>query len=441
MKFDNETPIAVFWFRRDIRMYDNTGLHAALTSGLKVLPVFIFDKNILNTLQADDERVSFIYQALESINQLILPFKTGIHMFHGNPSEIFSRILSQYNVKFVFANHDYEPYSINRDNEVKALLEKRQVKFVTFKDQVIFEKNEIVKLSGEPYTVFTPYSHKWLDELSRNTEVLQLRNSENYFHNFLPTEQTTMQILSAFGFNEKKNIYKPFEINKLNIENYHKTRNIPSLDSTSKISVHLRFGTVSIRQLVSLAFKINSVWLNELIWREFFMQILWRFPHVTEQPFKPKYKYISWLNNESEFKAWCNGTTGYPIVDAGMRQLNATGFMHNRVRMVTASFLVKHLLINWQWGEAYFAEKLLDFELSSNNGNWQWAAGTGCDAAPYFRIFNPYTQAQRFDPHSVYIKKWVPEYETSLYCKPIVEHNFARNRCIQLYKAGLSSGI
>lgn len=435
---DNTQPIAVYWFRRDLRLDDNAALYQALTCGLKVLPVFIFDKEILDNLNPGDKRVSFIYQAIEHLNLSLRPDKAAIKVFYGNPVEIFEQIMSRYNVSFVFANHDYEPYAIERDLQLKLILAEKGVVFHTFKDQVIFEKDEITKSSGEPYTVFTPYSRRWLEKIKQSSEFLTCFNSENYLFNFMNTTQTEPDLrMGDFGFVEQKDIFKPFVLNASVLTTYDKTRDFPSLDTTSRVSVYLRFGTVSIRKLVANALNINPVWLNELIWREFFMQILWHFPYVVRQTFKPKYQFINWANNEEDFEAWCQGRTGYPLVDAGMRELNETGFMHNRVRMVTASFLVKHLLINWQWGETYFAEKLMDFELSANNGNWQWAAGTGCDAAPYFRIFNPTTQAEKFDPQSLYIKKWIPEFNTKFYARPIVEHTFARARCLETYKAGL----
>ncbi len=434
---DITQPIVVFWFRRDLRLNDNTGLYNALISGYKVLPVFIFDKQILNNLDAGDKRISFIYQALEHLNQSLHPFESSIQMFHDNPIAAFEKVLSKYTVSAVYANHDYEPYSRERDFQVKKLLAEKGVLFRTFKDQVIFEKNEISKPDGDPYTVFTPYSHKWMSGLKQNLNCLHNRNSEKYLFNFRETDQSSVLQLKDIGFKNESDVFVPYEVKQHNLENYNKTRDFPALDSTSKVSVHLRFGTVSIRQMVAYALEVNEVWLNELIWREFFMQILWHFPYVVNQPFKPKYQFIKWVNSEMDFDAWCNGNTGFPLVDAGMRELNSTGYMHNRVRMVTASFLVKHLLINWQWGEAYFASKLFDFELSSNNGNWQWAAGTGCDAAPYFRIFNPTTQAEKFDPEQKYIRKWVPEYGSTSYARPIVDHTYARSRTLETYKAAL----
>ena len=434
-------PIAVFWFRRDLRIHDNTALFSALTSGLKVLPVFIFDTEILKSLPRDDKRVSFIYQSLLHINNLLAAQNTAVQIFNGVPADVFRQISDSYNVQMVFANHDYEPYAIERDQKVQAILSEKGISFHTFKDQVIFEKSEVVKSGGDPYTVFTPYSHRWLEKLNNSAESLKRMESENFLYNLLPAENEFQFQLDDIGFSEAENIFKPFQLNGSLLKSYDKTRNYPAQDTTSRAGVHLRFGTVSIREMVSEARNLNEAWLNELIWREFFMQILWHFPYVIHEPFKQKYKFIRWQNDEKLFECWCKGMTGYPLVDAGMRELNATGFMHNRVRMVTASFLVKHLLVNWQWGEAYFAEKLLDFDLSANNGNWQWAAGTGCDAAPYFRIFNPASQADKFDEQGMYIRKWVPEYGTASYPRPVVDHDIARARCLETYKTALQQSF
>ncbi len=440
---NSNTPIAVFWFRRDLRLNDNAGLYHALTSGLKVLPVFIFDPKILHQLNTDDKRVSFIWQAIEHINRQLTPYNAAVQLFYGDATEVFGKLMPRYTIHSVFANHDYEPEALVRDKDVAVMLNKKGVSFHTFKDQVVFEKDDIAKANGEPYTVFTPYSRKWKEKINQETGSLSHYNSEGNLAALLNTEPNPGKSISLgeIGFTEASGLFKPFQINSTVLETYDKTRDIPALDTTSRVGVHLRFGTVSVREMVAAALKINPVWLNELIWREFFMQILWHFPHVVQQPFKPKYQFIEWINNEDNFKAWCQGQTGYPLVDAGMRELNETGFMHNRVRMVTASFLVKHLLVNWQWGEAWFAQKLLDFELSSNNGNWQWAAGTGCDAAPYFRIFNPTSQAEKFDPGNKYIKKWVPESGSNTYHHPLIEHSFARERCLRTYKAALQAGF
>lgn len=433
-RMNSTQPIVIFWFRRDLRLDDNSAFYKALTSGFKVLPIFIFDTTILAKLYKSDNRVGFIFNTLEELNKQLNAYNSAIQFYHGNVLEVFETILLNYNVSEIYANHDYEPYAADRDLKVKKYLAEKGVLFKTFKDQVIFEKSEVTRPNGEPYTVFTPYSNKWIEKLKQNDEYLHLWNSEFYLYNLLEKKIESNITLEALGFEPTIHNWSKFNISSLNLADYSKTRDFPALNNTSRVSVHLRFGTVSVRKLVLYALETDPAWLNELIWREFFMQILWNFPHVIHQPFKPKYQFLNWVNNEKEFQAWTKGLTGYPLVDAGMRELNQTGFMHNRVRMVTAGFLVKHLLINWQWGESYFADKLMDFELSSNNGNWQWAAGTGCDAAPYFRIFNPVTQAEKFDPDNSYIKKWVPEFGTSSYPKPIINHDFARNRTLETYK-------
>ena len=433
-RMNSTQPIVIFWFRRDLRLDDNSAFYKALTSGFKVLPIFIFDTTILAKLYKSDNRVGFIFNTLEELNKQLNAYNSAIQFYHGNVLEVFETILLNYNVSEIYANHDYEPYAADRDLKVKKYLAEKGVLFKTFKDQVIFEKAEVTRPNGEPYTVFTPYSNKWIEKLKQNDEYLHLWNSEFYLYNLLEKKIESNITLEALGFEPTIHNWSKFNISSLNLADYSKTRDFPALNNTSRVSVHLRFGTVSVRKLVLYALETDPAWLNELIWREFFMQILWNFPHVIHQPFKPKYQFLNWVNDEQEFQAWTEGRTGYPLVDAGMRELNQTGFMHNRVRMVTAGFLVKHLLINWQWGESYFADKLMDFELSSNNGNWQWAAGTGCDAAPYFRIFNPVTQAEKFDPDNSYIKKWVPEFGTSSYPKPIINHDFARNRTLETYK-------
>lgn len=428
--------IAVFWFRRDLRQDDNHGLFRALSSGLPVLPVFVFDTKILDKLASKtDARVSFIYSQVQKLKNELEKAGSSLFVFNGEPIEMFEKLTTDYQVETVFANHDYESYSKERDNQVAALLHSKRIRFETFKDQVIFEKSEVVKDDGTPYTVFTPYSRKWKQKLS--AAALESYPSENLGDRFLKTAAFKLPELQEIGFEKSPVSIPVFNISEPIIRNYAATRDFPAIEGTSKLGVYLRFGVVSIRKVVKLAMNWSEVFLNELIWREFFMQILWHFPQVETKAFKPQYDLISWRNNENEFEKWCNGQTGYPLVDAGMRELNATGFMHNRVRMVTASFLTKHLLVDWRWGEAYFAEKLLDFELSANNGNWQWAAGCGCDAAPYFRVFNPESQQKKFDPELKYILKWVPEYGTVVYPKPIVEHTFARDRVLNAYKSVL----
>ena len=420
--------ITVFWFRRDLRLHDNHALYRALESNFSVLPVFIFDTNILDDLKnKKDKRVDFIHQTLNRIHLKLLELNSSLLVIHDNPLKAFEKICSTYTVQAVYTNNDYEPSAIDRDQKVAELLKSKGVAFHSFKDQVIFEKNEVLKSDGSPYTVFTPYSKVWKQNLQQNQ--IKHFESENFQHNFIKISPLHFPTLSEIGFEKSDLIYPEPAWNDSLIKKYHDTRNIPSIKGTSLLSIHLRFGTISIRKLVKKAVGTNEQWLNELIWREFFMMILFHFPHVVKNSFKSKYDKIEWRNNEQEFKAWCEGKTGYPIVDAGMRELNETGFMHNRVRMIVASFLTKHLLIDWRWGEAYFAEKLLDYELSANNGNWQWAAGSGCDAAPYFRIFNPEEQTKKFDPEERYIRKWVKER-----VKPIVEHKFARERCLEVYK-------
>ncbi|WP_298368734.1 deoxyribodipyrimidine photo-lyase [uncultured Lutibacter sp.] len=420
--------IAVFWFRRDLRLEDNCALFHALNSKYPVLPIFIFDKEILSELPKNDARVQFIHQSLSKIKSELQKVNTSLYILNTNVVDAWEQIFQEFNVKEVFFNRDYEPYANKRDAKISNLCKSKGAEVNNFKDQVIFEKSEITKVNGLPYTVYTPYKKKWLLEY-HNSNIQQFP-SEKLTNNFL---KNTFQFptLEEIGFVENKIQVLP--INSKCIDNYERYRDIPSVE-TSNISVHLRFGTISIRKLMAYAIKTESTFTSELIWREFFMQILYHFPKVVNENFKSKYNFIPWRNNEQEFKMWCEGKTGYPIVDAGMRQLNETGYMHNRVRMIVASFLNKHLLIDWRWGEAYFAEKLLDFELSANNGNWQWVAGTGCDSAPYFRVFNPTTQQQKFDPDLKYIKKWNPNYSN---IPEIVEHKFARERYLEVVKKSL----
>ena len=429
--------ITVCWFRRDLRVDDNHALYNALISGYPVLPVFIFDTEILSQLEEkSDRRVNFIFQTLEAINrELKHNYQSGIQFYYGSPEKVFPEIIRNYDVKSVFCNEDYEPYAIRRDENVKAVLNENAVSFHSFKDQVVFHKNDIVKKDGTPYTVYTPYSNVWLS-LFREKGTVHY-SSEQHLDNLLQFTPKNFSI-ERIGFIETESAISQPDIDEEVIRNYEKTRNFPYLThGVSGMSVHLRFGTVSIRKLAVQTARLSEVYLKELIWREFFMQILYHFPHVANHSFKAKYDNISWELNEEHFGRWCEGKTGYPIVDAGMRELNSTGVMHNRVRMITASFLTKHLLIDWRWGEAYFANKLLDFDLAANNGNWQWVAGCGCDAAPYFRIFNPAEQQKKFDPEMNYVKKWIPEYGTKHYPDPIVEHTFARNRVLERFKKAL----
>lgn len=433
-----KTDVTVFWFRRDLRIADNRGLFNALQSGYPVLPVFIFDSIILNQLENKrDERVDLIHRILVSLQTEIAHFGSSLSVRYGKPVEVFGLLASEFNIKAVYTNRDYEPYALARDKEVAGFLSSKSISFLSFKDQVIFEWNEVLKADLTPYTVFTPYSKIWKQQINEShttaSESLQLA------HNFIKTTYSPVpELINITGFEPTGVVFEQPVINEQVILNYSATRDYPSLNGTSELGVHLRFGTVSIRQLVGKALKLNEVWLNELIWREFFMSILMHFPYVVDGPFKKAYNAIQWRNDENEFKRWCNGTTGYPIVDAGMRQLNQTGYMHNRVRMIVASFLTKHLLIDWRWGEAFFAQKLLDYDLSANNGNWQWAAGCGCDAAPYFRIFNPTEQTKRYDPEFRYIRRWVDDFGSLQYPSPVVEHTFARNRALNAFKSALN---
>jgi deoxyribodipyrimidine photo-lyase len=428
--------VTLFWFRRDLRIEDNTALFHALNSKKNVLPIFIFDTEIIDELDKDDSRITFIYSLLNNINENIKKFNSSILIEKGNPIKVFSKLIKKYTVESVYTNRDYEPYASIRDQKIKELLENNNVEFNTFKDHVIFETNEIVKQDTTAYKVYTPYSKKWLAMLQDSQ--LEACESEKLLDK-LVKHNLTFPSLSDIGFKESTIKVLPFDTTQSLIENYNATRNFPALNKTSKLSPHLRFGSISIRKCVKEALKSEEpTFVKELIWREFFIQILWHFPKSAQFNFKPKYDTIKWRNNDAEYEAWCNGKTGYPIVDAGMNELNQTGYMHNRVRMITASFLCKHLLIDWKWGEAYFAKKLLDFDLAQNVGNWQWSSGTGCDSAPYFRIFNPYEQIKKFDKDLEYIQKWVPDFQELTYPQPIVEHKFARVRCLETYKIGLN---
>ncbi len=425
--------VVIFWFRRDLRLEDNAGLHQALASGYPVLPVFIFDTGILRRLNnVYDRRVDYIQQALQQMNLSLHQNQSTLQTFYGKPKEVFEKIIDTYHVHAVYANRDYEPQAIKRDDAVKKYLQTKDIHFYTYKDQVIFEKFEIVKNDGSPYTVYTPYSKKWKAELNES-HYAACRISFDKFFKKSPLE---IHSLSELGFQKTSMKFQKPELDISIIKEYDLYRNFPAMDHTTHLGMALRFGTLSIRKCVTFAVYHNETWLSELIWREFFMQVLFHFPYVVNHSFKTQYNYIEYRNNETEFKRWCDGETGYPIVDAGMHQLNSTGFMHNRVRMIVASFLCKHLLIDWRWGEAYFAEILNDYDLSANNGNWQWAAGCGCDAAPYFRIFNPTAQTLKFDKDFKYIKKWNPNYEQGLH-EPIVAHEAARIRCLAVYKNAL----
>ena len=428
--------INIFWFRRDLRLRDNAGLYHALKDGNPVLPIFIFDRNILDELEDKaDRRVEFIHFALQAMQEQLVKTDSTLDVRYGTPTDIYKELLNEYNIEKIFTNHDYEPYAIERDAAIEKLLKEHGATFHSFKDQVILEKDEVLKDDGKPYTIFTPYARKWKATLTKFH--LKSYANKKYHSKFYKQPEQKIISLEKMGFRSVGQAFPGKEWIGQIIRNYKEQRDIPSIQGTSRLSVHLRFGTISIRELADEAGALNETFLNELIWRDFYHMILWHFPKVVVNAFKPDYDKIKWRNNEKEFETWCNGQTGYPIVDAGMRELNTTGFMHNRVRMIVASFLTKHLLIDWRWGEAYFAKKLLDFDLAANNGGWQWAAGSGCDAAPYFRVFNPYLQTQKFDPELKYIRKWVPELEEFSYPKPIVVHEEARKRCLETYAVAL----
>ncbi|MER3318130.1 MAG: deoxyribodipyrimidine photo-lyase [Allomuricauda sp.] len=433
--------VILFWFRRDLRLDDNVGFYQALQKDIPVLPIFIFDTEILENLPKTDARVSFIYEQIQKIsNQLSTNYDSGIAQFHDSPKAVFKKLMEEYNIEAVYTNHDYEPYAKKRDSQIKEFLGENDIQFNAFKDQVIFEKEEVVKDDGDPYVVYTPYMRKWKENFNSSIHLVTYDTLNDLSKNLYQSKSLPQLSLKDMGFEESTIKVPDFTVSSDLIQNYEDTRDYPAKEKgTSRLGPHLRFGTISIRKMVKKAIdEKNETFWNELIWREFFMQILWHFPHTVNKAFRSKYDRIEWRNNEEEFEKWKTGQTGYPLVDAGMRELNETGYMHNRVRMLVASFLCKHLLIDWRWGEAYFAEKLLDYEMSSNVGNWQWAAGSGVDAAPYFRIFNPTTQIKKFDKDKTYINKWVPDLQELSYPEPMVDHKMARERCLKVYKEAVS---
>jgi deoxyribodipyrimidine photo-lyase len=436
--------VSIFWHRRDLRLHDNAGLYHALKSGFPVVGLFIFDRHILDDLDdRADRRVAFIHQEVARLHAEMAALGARLDVRFGFPEEIWPRLLEEYDVGAVYANRDYEPYALQRDARVEQLLLERGIDFHAFKDHCIFEMDEVVKDDGKPYTVFTPYSRKWRQRLDSRPDGFFLKPYPNarYRGAYASLPPAPLPALAEMGFEAAEG--SPFpgrEVPERLLQQYADRRDLPAVPGTSRVGLHLRFGTVSIREMARQGLAHSDKWLQELVWRDFYLMILHHFPQVANKAFRPEYEHIAWRNDEQEFEAWCQGKTGYPLVDAGMRELNATGFMHNRVRMVVASFLTKHLLIDWRWGEAYFAGKLLDFELASNNGGWQWAAGTGCDAAPYFRVFNPHAQMQKFDPQGAYVRKWVPEYGLPSYPKPIVDHALARARALEAYQIGLEAG-
>jgi len=429
--------INIFWFRRDLRWEDNVGLYHALNSEYAVMPIFIFDTDLISQLPKDDARITFIYDTLQKMRRFVnKTFNSSLALYHGKPLEIFQKLCRQYHIDTVYTNHDYEPYARSRDTEIENFLKDKHIALKTYKDHVIFEKSEVVKKDGNPYRVYTAYMKMWRAKFNR--EYLNEFKSNSLLSNLVQEPNLPNLDLNSIGFMRSTRSIAPYHLTPNQIQNYEALRDIPSEQGTTRVGPHLRFGTISIRALMRQSLFESEVYCNELIWREFFMQILWHFPRTVTQNFKTKYDRIEWRNNKKDFKAWCEGNTGYPLVDAGMRELNETGFMHNRVRMLVGSFLCKHLLIDWRWGEAYFAEKLHDYEMASNVGNWQWVAGCGVDASPYFRIFNPTTQIKKFDKSETYIKTWVPEYQSSSYPSPIIAHKEARERCLLVYRRAIN---
>ena len=430
---------SIFWFRRDLRIDDNPGLYEALANSKNVIPIFIFDTNIIDNLPSDDNRIKFIWHSLSLLNERLKEVGSTLNIFKGNPLEVFKKIILKYRLTSVYVNRDYEKYSIKRDKEINTFLNENKIAFNASKDHVLFEPNEILKSDGTPYTVFTPYSKKWFEKFY--SEKLPQYQIKNLVDNFFKTDYKPIISLSEIGFSNDEIEFEKFNLGDELIKNYNSKRDFPYLNSTSKIGPYLRFGLISVREVgeKTIGKKFDESFLRQLIWRDFYIQIFFHFPDSENENFKPAYDKIIWLNEEEKFEKWCAGETGYPIVDAGMKELNATGFMHNRVRMIVASFLCKHLLIHWKKGESYFAKKLLDYEMASNVGNWQWVAGTGVDAAPYFRLFNPEIQMKKFDPQKVYIKKWLPKYDPENYLEPIIDHNYARERCLNAYKIALNN--
>lgn len=425
--------ISIFWFRRDLRIEDNTGLWKALSSGYKVLPLFIYDRNILNKLEPDDLRMSIHKKILFDLNKKLNEAGSGLYTIFDTPQNAFVKLQSKFKIRSVYFNRDYEPYALQRDREITELLGASGIPCFSFKDQVIFEMSEVVKNDGTPYTVYTPYSSKWLMNFSQN--MIRKAPSASLVGNCMPFTDNHFFSPVSIGFNCTDTSVKPYVLDKTRIIKYDQTRDTPSIEGTSFLGPHLRFGTISIREVLLKTECLNTVFTKELIWREFFMQILYHFPFVEEKSFRPRYDRMEWLNSEENFQKWTDGKTGFPFVDAGMRELRQTGYMHNRVRMVAANFLTRQLLTDWRWGEAWFAKNLFDFDLASNNGNWQWAAGTGCDATPFFRIFNPETQLIKFDPQYIYIKRWIPEFGTIDYPDPIIDHARARERALKHYRS------
>jgi len=430
--------ITIFWHRRDLRFADNAGLAAALQSGHPVLPLFIYDQTILEKLPPDDARLTFIFDQVERLAHEAREAGGGFLARYGKTEAVFEALLKAYDVAAVYTNEDYEPYATERDAVIAKLVEKHGAEFKAFKDQVIFAKDEVLTKNGKPSKVFGAYSKAWQAKVTPDDfkphPSARLFKKEN-----LASPQkgdASRPTLKEMGFERHEQWTPPAHLPPAKVvENYDQVRDLPAEKrGTTRLSVHLRFGTVSIRQLMQQAQELNNKLLNELIWRDFFMMLLWHFPNTATEAYDPKMRHLPYRDDEAQYRAWCEGRTGYPLVDAGMRQLNATGYLHNRARIATAGFLVKQLFIDWKLGEHYFSEKLLDYDMSNNVGNWQWMAGTGAVAAPWFRVYSPDSQQQQYDPDYEYVKQWVPEFGTDKYPAPIVDHKFGRERALDLIR-------
>ena len=469
---------SLVWFRRDLRDFDHAALYHALKTSSQVFCAFVFDTEILDLLEnKQDRRVEFIWESVKELKAALQANGGDLIVMHGKARELIPKYALQANIHAVFANRDYEPSAVARDAEVAAKLAQNNIEFHSFKDQVLFEKDEILSLSNKPYSVFTPYKNAHLKKL--DDFYLKPYPVDSYIHNYAKVAPSNLINLESMGFVRTNltdmrlptgmsggaQLFADFEER---MHQYKEARNFPAVKGVSYLSVHLRFGTVSVRHLARQATNHanagSQTWLSELIWRDFYFQILHHHPQVAAgKAYKAEFENLPFPNDIALFKAWCEGKTGYPLIDAAMRQINSTGFMHNRLRMVAASFLVKDLLIDWRWGERYFAEHLIDFDLSANNGGWQWAASTGCDAQPWFRIFNPTTQSEKFDPAGKFIRKYVPELGScnnkeihapwlmpplqkqsigivigKNYPAPIVDHATQRALALSLYKNGQS---
>ncbi|MDP3679050.1 MAG: deoxyribodipyrimidine photo-lyase [Methylotenera sp.] len=465
---------SLVWFRRDLRDFDHAALYHALKHSAQVYCAFVFDTEILDKLtDKADRRVAFIWESVRELKAALQNKGGDLIVLHGRAADEIPTLANTLQVQAVFTNHDYEPSAIARDLLVEAQLQTSNIAFHHYKDQVIFEKDEVLTMTGKSYSVFTPYKNRWLNTV--NDFYLKAYPVDAYLHHLAKPETNDLISLELLGF-QRTNLShmrlptgmsgsaELFADFSERIQRYKEARDFPAVKGVSYLSVHLRFGTISIRHLVRTALQLGGAgaetWASELIWRDFYFQILHHHPQLADgKAFKPEFEALPFPNNPDYFQAWCDGKTGYPLVDAAMRQLNNTGFMHNRLRMVAASFLVKDLLIDWRWGERYFAEKLIDFDFSANNGGWQWAASTGCDAQPWFRIFNPITQSEHFDANGRFIRKYVTELvncndkeihapwlmpplrQTAIntvvgrdYPQPIVDHASQRALALVLYK-------